>query len=215
MDHRNWPIARDALYFALPLALLAAAAWRLSPSPVWALPGAAALFVLFFFRNPRRRGEAGDRELLSPADGKVLLVAEVPEENEFLQGPAVKISIFLNLFDVHINRSPADGLVEHVRHKEGKFLPAYKSHASEINERNYLGLTAEGGARILLVQIVGLVARRVVCWSKAGDRLGRGERFGLMRFGSCVELYLPPGTAVYVKPGDKVKGGLTKIGRLP
>ena len=215
MDHRNWPIAKDALWFAVPLAVLTGIARFSLGGYVWVLPGALLLFTLFFFRNPQRRCDAGEKDLLSPADGKVMQITDVPEESEYLLGPALKISIFLNLLNVHINRSPARGFVEHVRHKEGKFIPAYKSHASEINERNYLGILTGGGQKILLVQIVGLLARRVVCWSKAGDELGQGERFGLMRFGSCVEMYVPPDTVVYIKPGDQVRGGLTKLGRLP
>jgi len=202
--------------FAVPLLILTGAVYFFAGKFLWVIPGAAVLFVLYFFRNPERKAEAGEKELLSPADGKVMWVTEIGEESEFIQGPALKVTIFLNVFNVHINRSPVEGLVEYVRYREGKFIPAYKSHASEINERNYLGIvTGEERQKVLLVQIVGLVARRIVCWSKAGERLLQGERFGLMRFGSCVEMYVPAGTVLFVKPGDKVKGGLTKLGRLP
>jgi len=236
MDHRKWPIARDAFAFFIPLALLAGLVRKFFGRHLWIVPGAAAAFVLFFFRNPARRVSAKERELLSPADGRVMSVEEIPEETEFLLAPALKISIFLSLFDVHINLSPVGGLVVHTRYQPGKFLPAYKPQASTTNERHYLGLIADPGKangvssingsdvndetsgaadRILLVQIVGMAARRVRCWSKPGDRLEPGERFGLMKFGSCVELYVPASTTIFVKAGDKVKGGLTKIGRLP
>ncbi len=216
MDRKKWPIAADAFAFVVPLAILAIILYRFIGYYLWVLPAALALFVLFFFRNPERQGEAGEKELLSPADGTVMSVGEIPEEKEFLAGPAIKISIFLSVFNVHINRSPIAGEVEHVRYRKGQFIPAFKSHASEINERNYLGLAVGAEKqKVLLVQIVGFVARRVVCWSRKGDRLQRGERFGLMKFGSCVEVYVPVGTSVYVKPGDKVRGGVTKLGRLP
>lgn len=216
MDRKKWPIAAEAFPFVIPLAVLAIIFYYFIGYYLWLLPAALALFVLFFFRNPTRQGEAGEKELLSPADGKVMFAGEIPEEKEFLGGPALKISIFLNIYNVHINRSPIEGKVEHVRYRKGQFIPAFKSHASEINERNYLGLTVGAEKqKVLLVQIVGFVARRVVCWSRVGEHLRQGERFGLMKFGSCVELYLPPGTELYVKPGDKVKAGLTKLGRLP
>jgi len=182
---------------------------------IWLLPGAMALFVLFFFRNPERKGKAEEKELLSPADGKIMSVTKITDETEYLKGPARKISIFLSLFDVHINRSPIAGVVGYVRYQPGKFLPAYKKQAPHVNERNYMGLENRDGQKILLVQIVGRLARRVVCWSKAKDQLARGERFGLMKFGSCVELYVPAETELYAAPGQKVKGGVTILGRLP
>ena len=172
MNHKTWPVAKDAFPFAIPLAALTVAFYVLFSHFLWVLPCALTLFVLYFFRNPKREGKGGEKEFLSPADGKVMSVTEIPDEAEFIGGPAVKVSIFLNIFNVHINRSPVDGTVGHVRYREGKFIPAFKSHASDINERNYLGIvTGQDQQRLLLVQIVGLVARRIVCWSEAGDLL--------------------------------------------
>jgi len=219
MDHRKWPIAKEALPFAVPLALLTALSLALKRwlgRFLWALPGFLTLFVLYFFRNPRREAHAEDKELLSPADGKVTAVSEVVFEGEYIKAPATKVTIFLSVFDVHINRSPISGEVAHLRYQEGKFFPAFMGRAPEDNERNYLGLVSgRHRQKVLVVQIVGLLARRIACWSERGDHLAQGERFGLMKFGSCVELYAPAGTEFYVKAGDRVKGGVTIIGRLP
>ena len=223
MNHKKCPVVKEALPFFLPLALAAAllryifgCSERFLKRQIWAIPGALALFVLYFFRNPPRSNQAQGADLLAPADGKVLSVEYIRDEQEFIKGPAVKVTIFLSVFNVHINRSPVAGVVSHIRYQPGKFLPAYKSHLSEINERNYMGLIAEVKEhRVLVVQLVGLVARRIVCWSEIGDRLDAGERFGLMKFGSRVELYVPHGSTIYVSEGDKVKGGVTILGRLP
>ncbi len=214
MNRRNWPVAPDALPIAGVLAVLGFALYRLLGAWGLLLPGILILFTLFFFRNPNRTGKAAAGELICPADGQVLSVREV-EHDDYIGGPALKISIFLSLFNVHVNRSPIAARVEFVRYQEGRFLPAFKNHASEVNERNYVGLVSlEKEKKILLCQVTGFVARRVVCWAKAGDLLEQGERFGLMKFGSCIELTLPRDTEVYVETGMKVKGGTTLLGRL-
>lgn len=125
------------------------------------------------------------------------------------------ISIFLSVFDVHINRSPVAGQVAYRRHVPGKFLAAWDDAVGEVNERAYLGLVTADGQRVLVSQVAGLVARRIVTWPAVGDRLDRGQRFGLIRFGSCTQLWLPPGSEICVKPGDRVVGGQTVVGRLP
>jgi len=181
----------------------------------WIFPGVFIAFTLFFFRNPHRQANCDPQDVLSPADGVIMEVQEV-EENRYIKGPAVKISIFLSVFNVHINRSPIAGQVEYIFYQPGKFLPAFKSHASEINERNYIGIRSltHRPQHILLTQITGFVARRIVCWLKTGDQIEQGERFGLIKFGSCTEIYLPRGTEIYVEKGMKVRGGLTVLGRL-
>lgn len=133
-------------------------------------------------------------------------------ETEFLQEEVWKITIFLSVNNVHINRAPVAGIVEKIKYVPGKFIPAFKSHASEINERNYLVINT-GKIRIMVCQITGFVARRIVCWSKKGDHLTQGARFGMIKFGSCTELYLPLDYSILVEKGSKVKGGLTVIGR--
>ena len=171
------------------------------------------LFVLFFFRNPKRENTAHAHAIISPADGKVLSITEM-DENDFIGGKAVKVSIFLSLFNVHINRSPIEGTIKYHLYREGQMLPAFKSHASDINERNTIGIESQDGYRILVHQITGFVARRIVWWVKPGDSLARGERFGLIRFGSCTEIVMPYGTQISVAVGQKVRGGITIIGEM-
>ncbi|NYE56826.1 phosphatidylserine decarboxylase family protein [Carboxydothermus ferrireducens] len=171
------------------------------------------LFVVFFFRNPRRTIPEDEKAIISPADGVVLDVAEV-NASHYLKGPAVKISIFLSIFDVHVNRAPVEGRVEYVYYREGKFLPAFKSHASEINERNYIGIK-NPYLQVLVVQITGFIARRIVSYVKPGDILKKGQLLGMIKFGSCTEIYLPKETVeVLVQKGQRVYGGITVIGRI-
>lgn len=178
-------------------------------------PALFILFTLYFFRNPQRVYAGPAEEVISPADGYILFVEEV-EEPKYLDGPAIKIAVFMNVFNVHVNRTPIDAEVEYIEYKEGKFLPAFKGHASSINERNYMGLRSKYNPKlkVLVVQITGFIARRIVCWAKVGNNLARGERFGLIKFGSCVEVYLPKGSEICVKLGQKVRSGETVIGRL-
>lgn len=172
-----------------------------------------SLFLLFFFRNPRRKIKADADVLLSPADGKVMSVVPVAHD-DLLEGPAVRISIFLSVFSVHINRSPCTGAVENVVYREGKFLPAYKSHASELNERNSVVIACEGGrGRVRVNQITGLLARRIVCDVKSGDVVTQGLRFGMIKLGSCTELIVPPECAIHVQPGQAVRAGRTVLSR--
>jgi len=171
------------------------------------------LFTIFFFRNPKRLIPAEAAAVISPADGVVLEVAEV-EENHYLKERAIKVSIFLSIFDVHVNRAPIEGQVDYVYYREGKFLPAFKSHASEINERNYVGIKNQK-IKVLVVQITGFIARRIVCFVKPGDKLKKGQLFGMIKFGSCTEIYLPVNQVeILVKKGQRVTGGSTVIGRL-
>ena len=206
------PIVREGVPYVLVLALITLLAfwWNL-----WLGLFVLALtaFVAFFFRNPERAIPSGE-VVVSPADGRVMSVAQVYEPR-FLGGEATVVTIFLSIFDVHLNRAPIAGRVAYQEYVPGKYLVAYAEKASEINERNYLGLESEGGRRVLVVQVAGLVARRIVCWSKVGDTLRTGERFGLIKFGSCTQVYLPPDVLVTVRPGETVRGGLSVIGRLP
>ena len=215
MDRRRLPIVAEAWpMLAAGIILGIGLSWWLGPKG-WLFPGLFILFTLFFFRNPERQARSDAQEVLSPADGVIMEVSEV-EEIRYIKGPAVKISIFLSIFNVHVNRCPVEGQVEYLQYQPGKYLPAFKSHASEINERNYLGIKtrAQEPQYILLTQITGFIARRIVCWSKIGDHLEQGERFGLIKFGSCTEIYLPRGSEIYAEKGMKVRGGLTVLGRL-
>jgi phosphatidylserine decarboxylase len=160
--------------------------------------------VAYFFRDPERSSPTGPGLLLAPADGKIVAVS--PLQNDLAQPSGTLVSIFLSVLDVHINRAPASGIVVDVRYQPGKFLPAFRPHASDLNEQNIVTLQA-GGTRVIIKQIAGILARRIVCRVKAGDTLRAGERFGLIRFGSRVDLLIPPEFAVYARPGQRVRGG--------
>ncbi len=173
----------------------------------WALLLAAG-FCAFFFRDPDRRPPGDRNALLAPADGRVTAVGPAEEGEPGTQ----RVSIFLSIFDVHINRAPVSGGVTAVRYRQGAFRAAFRKDAAERNERSELEMATDWGA-VRVRQIAGVVARRIVCRVQAGDRLARGDRFGLIRFGSRTDLLLPPGVALTVRPGDRVRGGLTVIGK--
>ena len=199
----------------LPLGLALLAASALSAfylrwiSPIFVL---GLLFTLWFFRDPERRSDAPPEALLSPADGKVVEVGAA-EEPQFLGGPAYKIAIFMSVFDVHVNRSPCDASVDWTRHEDGKFLNAMGPQASVENERVLVSLR-RGGRPLLLKLIAGLVARRIVCPLKPGDPLRRGQRLGMIQFGSRVEIFLPRSEKFEpaVRLGQSVRAGRTVLG---
>jgi len=179
----------------------------------WSLPfWVAAVFVLQFFRDPARDIPEGEDLVLCPADGRVLVVAK--ERDPYLARDALKVSIFMNVFNVHSNRSPADATVKTVTYSAGTFLNASLDKASTGNERNALHLLTDSGADVTCVQVAGLIARRILCYAKAGDRLARGERYGFIRFGSRVDVYLPPDAQARVAIGDKVKAASTVLAQL-
>ena len=171
----------------------------------------ACLFCAFFFRNPERYPPADEKIYVSPADGKVLRIDDV-EMTEPIQGRFKKVSIFMNVFNVHVNRIPYPGRVERVLYHEGKFLSANLDKASEDNEKNAVVIVQGDGRKFMTVQIAGLIARRIICWISEGMSVSRGERFGLICFGSRVEVFLPPGVSVLVQAGQRVKAGETPLG---
>lgn len=172
-----------------------------------------AVFFTLFFRNPERKTPDDEKLIVSPADGKVIKIEEIIE-NDILEGQYKKISIFMNVFNVHVNRIPYAGEVEKIVYKPGKFFSANMDKASLLNERNLVLIKAADGKKILIIQIAGLIARRICCWLKQGMHVKRGERFGLIKFGSRLELFLPSDSGIIVKIGDKVKAGETPIGCL-
>ena len=209
------PIAPEGRVFVVaPLAVAVAlfAAARIAGADVLSWAGwvllAGAGFCAFFFRDPERRSPSDANALLAPADGRVTEVGSADEEDPGTQ----RVSIFLSLFDVHINRAPTAGQVLAVRYREGAFRAAFRKDAAERNERNELEMTAERGT-IRIRQIAGVVARRIVCRVRVGDRLGTGERFGLIRFGSRTDLLLPAGVRLAVRAGDRVRAGVSVIGQ--
>ncbi|PTL36730.1 phosphatidylserine decarboxylase family protein [Candidatus Methylomirabilis limnetica] len=205
------PLAREGWPFILAPLGLAAILWVAG----WHGGGVAvlvlAVLVALFFRDPPRDVPQGKGLLLAPGDGTVVQV--IPYLGHELQEPATQISIFLSVFNVHINRAPFPAVVETVEYKPGTFRPAWESKASTGNEQNLIILKAPEG-RLLVKQIAGLIARRVVCRVVAGQKLEAGERFGLIRFGSRVDLIVPARAELSVKRGDRVKGGITVMGML-
>jgi phosphatidylserine decarboxylase len=170
------------------------------------------IFCIYFFRDPQRSAPTGEGIVISPADGKVMEI--VDEDNEHVGPGARRVTIFLSVFNVHINRIPMSGEVTAVSYNPGKFLMAFNEKASAENEQTHIAITAEGHT-IAFKQIAGWIARRIICRLSPGDSVTIGERFGLIRFGSRVDVILPPGSAVQVKSGDRVRAGETIIGVLP
>jgi phosphatidylserine decarboxylase len=172
-----------------------------------------AVWVAYFFRDPERQGERGPGLVIAPADGKVVQVMEV-DEPAFMHGRAIRIAIFMNVFSVHVNRYPVSGRVTYTHYNPGKFLNAAVDKASLENEQSSVGIES-GAHRVLVRQIAGLVARRIVTYSRPGDQADQGERFGIIRFGSRVDVYLPVGSTPRVRVGEHTSAGTTVIAELP
>ena len=205
----GWPVIATAAGVLGVVAVVGG----LAGHPLAAVPVVLAVaFCLWFFRDPERRPPADDRLVVSPADGRVLAVVAEREER-YLAAPATRISIFMSPLDVHVNRAPIGGTVERVEHKAGRFRAAFADKASLDNERNALVLTS-GGRRFLCVQIAGALARRIVCRVAPGDHVQRGERFGMIRFGSRVDVLLPTSAKPSVALNDRTVAGETVIARL-
>jgi phosphatidylserine decarboxylase len=165
---------------------------------------ALTIFMCSFFRNPRRRIPEGEGLILSPADGRIVAVSK--------EAKGIKISIFMSVFNCHVNRAPAAGTITEVSYKPGRFMPASKGEASSQNEQNALRLQGDRGLAMRFVQVAGILARRIVCYVNRGDQVRRGEIFGTILFGSRVDIYLPRNVAVQVRLGDRVKGGKSIVG---
>jgi len=213
MKNEKSIVAVEGLPFILPLFVLTivCAAFKL----IWvtAILAALLVFVTAFFRNPQRKTPGDPKAVVSPADGRVIEIKEM-DEHDFLGARCIRICVFMNVFNVHVNRNPIGGTVKAIRYFPGKFLVASLDKASELNERNAVLIEGTGGVKVLVVQIAGLVARRIVSYLSTGDSVRKGDRFGLIRFGSRLDLYLPLKTEVKVKVGDKVKAGETIMGVL-
>jgi phosphatidylserine decarboxylase len=178
------------------------------------LGGIATLFSAWFFRNPARVIPQGPNLVVAPGDGKVIAVEE-EFEPRYLKERSLRVTIFLNVFDVHINRMPCDGVIEDVQYQPGLFLVASKPEATLRNEQNAVMIKTHEGMKVLCAQVAGLIARRIVSWISPRDRAIRGERYGLIRFGSRMDTFLPMGTTLRVAVGERVKGGETILGELP
>jgi phosphatidylserine decarboxylase len=211
---RKLPIAKEGMRFILPLAAISLILWVLGLKASALFFALLTVFVVSFFRDPERSIPPGEKAVLSPADGKIIKV-EPCWEGHLLKGPTLKVSIFMSLFNVHVNRIPLTGRVIDISYQAGKFIRANLDKASAMNEQNALLMETPEGTRLLFVQIAGLIARRIVCWVKKGDAVERGCRFGMIRFGSRVDVYLPEKTRIATQIGQKVFGGQTILGYLP
>jgi phosphatidylserine decarboxylase len=201
----GWPFLAGSVAVAVAAGVLAGWWWSV---PVWLW----TLFVLQFFRDPARAVPGDRRTVVAPADGRIVAVEKA--DDPYLKRASTKVSVFMNVFNVHSNRSPLDGEVREAWYSRGAFVNAALDKASVENERNALWLRADAGPDVVCVQIAGLIARRILCYVKTGDRLKRGDRFGFIRFGSRVDLYLPPEARVRVELGQKVSAGSTVVAEL-
>ena len=204
MKNYGIPVASEGWIFILPLAAITIICFVLGwKYPAWVLL-VLTLFVLFFFRDPERTIPEGKGVVVSPADGKVIVIKDVFEPT-YLKQEVKQVSIFLSVFNVHVNRSPIGGTVGTVKYNPGKFLAAWDDKASLDNEQTAMVID-DGKHKVLVKQIAGLIARRIVCYAKPGDAIKTGERYGLIRFGSRVDIFLPKDTELKVKLGDRIKG---------
>ena len=209
----GWPFIGIGVV-AVIIAFVAALHYR--SWPVWLLAiliTVVALWCAYFFRDPERTGPRGADLIVAPADGKILMITNV-DEPLFVHGKATRISIFMNIFNVHVNRYPVDGRVDFVHYNKGKFLNAAAEKSSLENEQMSVGVTTPSGVRILTRQIAGLIARRIVTYSKVGDEARQGERFGIIRFGSRVDVFVPTDATINAKLGDMTTAGTTVLAEL-
>ncbi|PIP36862.1 MAG: phosphatidylserine decarboxylase family protein [Desulfobacterales bacterium CG23_combo_of_CG06-09_8_20_14_all_52_9] len=207
------PIARSGYPFVL-IAALVTGGFALIGFGILAILGLmTTLFIVYFFRDPDRKDPVESEVIVAPADGRVVSI-EAAAKGPFSAEPCKKIGIFMSLLDVHVNRMPFEGRIAEIRYNTGSFMAADRSQASGLNERNAILVETRGGRWISVVQVAGLIARRIVCRIRENEALARGERFGLIRFGSRVDLYLPESTPLRVHVGDRVRGGISVIGYL-
>ena len=211
--------AREGYLFIGIAAIAAASAFALALArrswTLWLLAVVVtiiALWVAYFFRDPERKGERGAQLVVAPADGRLIMMTEV-NEPAFIEGPAIRISIFMNVFNVHVNRYPVDGVIRYVHYNKGRFLNAATEKSSIENEQMSVGIES-GSKRILVRQIAGLIARRIVTYSRVGEDVKQGDRMGIIRFGSRVDVFLPPNARVRAKVGDLTTAGVTVLAEL-
>ena len=206
------PIVQEGYLFIFA-ALVLAVLLGLAVHPYAAvLPAVLAVYFAYFFRNPKRNISLDERAVISPADGTVQEIARV-EYDDFLKGPGNKVTVFMSVFNVHVNRSPISGEIKCQKYVCGRFRPAYKDSVGFENEHHLIGIENDR-LRITVTQIAGILARRIVSWVTLNDSLRQGELYGMIRFGSCLEIVMPEHVEVLVKRGDKVVGGQTVLGRM-
>ncbi|MDY6854045.1 MAG: phosphatidylserine decarboxylase family protein [Thermodesulfobacteriota bacterium] len=213
MRYKEFPIVKEGFLFIVPFFLLTVIFAFFVPFYLTFFFALINLFLIFFFRNPKRTIPDHESAVVAPADGRIIY-AQKWTEDQFLKRSVFKISIFMSVFNVHVNRIPVSGTIADTHYKKGRFFSANFDKASQLNERNVLLLETKDHKELLFIQIAGFVARRIVCWIKKGDSVIRGQRFGLICFGSRVDLFLPLETKIEVRVGQKVKGGETIMGYL-
>jgi phosphatidylserine decarboxylase len=213
MNDKTFPIVPDGFFFIIHLAVLGIICVFLEIRWAAVLFLSVTLFVMWFFRNPHRVTPEDEKAIISPADGRIIKIEEV-EEHEMLKEKVRKVSIFMSVFNVHVNRAPCSGTIEEISYSKGKFFPANLDKASKLNERNSVLIKMADGGQILTTQIAGIIARRIVCWINKGMQIQKGERFGLIKFGSRLDVFMPIDATISVKIGDKVWAGETRIGYL-
>ncbi len=207
------PVAKEGYPFIIYAAFITLIFTLLGQLVLTGIAFICTTFILCFFRDPERFIPQNENAVVSPADGKVILIENVTDDR-FTGGEALKVSIFMNVFNVHVNRVPFSGTVEKIIYTPGKFYSADSEKAELKNEYCATVLTTDNGKKLAYVQIAGLIARRIICWHEPGDKAVKGRRFGLIRFGSRVDLFLPPETSLIVEQGQKVSAGETTIGYL-
>jgi phosphatidylserine decarboxylase len=204
-------MVRDGIFYGLALLVVAAIVWHFTEvAGLTAVPVVLAMFFVWFFRDPSRKAPQGAGLIVSPADGKV----DEAEWIETTSGGRLRVTVFLNVFDVHVNRVPVGGTVELVEFREGQFLNAMRPDSAVLNEQTMVTIDA-GGYKVSFKQVAGLLARRIVCNLKVGDRVERGQRMGMIKFGSRVDVLIPAEAKLDVKVGQRVKGGVTVLATMP
>lgn len=212
-DQYAFPIAKPGFYFIIAAAFATAVFAMVGAVPIAIIGLAITFFICWFFRDPDRVVPMYQGTVVSPADGRVIIVASV-EESPFVVGNCVKISIFMSVFNVHVNRIPHEGKVKGISYFPGKFFSANLDKASKENEHNAVLIETDKGKSVCMVQIAGLIARRIICRLKEGDLVRRGERFGMICFGSRLDVYLPSDAKISVTVGNRVKAGSSILGYI-
>ncbi len=214
-NHKAWNffIAKEGISFLIPSILVTIFFGLMGWDILLFLGIIISVFIVFFFRNPSRTIPPAKDAIVAPADGRIVEINQC-EEKDFLKDRTLKLSIFMSLFDVHINRAPTSGKVIEIKHRPGRFMMANMDKSSQLNEQNAILIETDDNMKILLVQVAGFIARRIVCYLNPGDILRKGEIFGMIQFGSRIDLYLPIRFKPAVRLGDHVKGGESIIGYL-